>query len=60
MVKTDTKKVIILGAGITGLVTAWKLANAGLSVLIIEKEDTPGRVGKNNKERRGIVRSGSP
>ncbi len=46
MIESVTKKVIVLGAGITGLVTAWKLAKAGRSVLIIEKEDTPGGLAK--------------
>ena len=36
------KKVIVLGAGITGLVTAWKLAKEGYEVIIIEKEETVG------------------
>lgn len=39
-----TKKVIILGAGITGLVTAWKLAKEGYEITLIEKESTVGGV----------------
>ncbi|MBI5403551.1 MAG: FAD-dependent oxidoreductase [Ignavibacteriae bacterium] len=36
------KEIIILGAGITGLVTAWKLAKSGYKVTVIEKEKYPG------------------
>lgn len=36
------KKVVILGAGITGLACAWKLAESGLDVEIIEKEPRLG------------------
>lgn len=39
---TAQKPVLILGAGITGLVTAWKLAKAGRQVTLIEKADYPG------------------
>ena len=31
-------KIIILGSGPTGLITAWKLLERGLDVLIIEKK----------------------
>lgn len=37
-----SKKVAILGAGITGLACAWKLAQAGFDVEIIEKEPRIG------------------
>lgn len=59
MVKTDTKKAIILGAGITGLVTAWKLAKAGVNILIIEKEDTPGGLAKTIKRDGGLYDQGA-
>ncbi len=36
------KRVIILGAGISGLATAWELASAGIPVIIIEKESDIG------------------
>ncbi len=37
------KKVVVLGAGISGLATAWKLSkNPDLEVLVIEKAETPG------------------
>jgi protoporphyrinogen oxidase len=35
-------EAIILGAGITGLATAWKLANEGVKVTLIEKDDVTG------------------
>ena len=33
---------VILGAGPTGLITAWKLLQAGWDVRIIEKKDITG------------------
>jgi oxygen-dependent protoporphyrinogen oxidase len=36
--------VIILGGGISGLTTAWKLAQAGISTLLLEKQSRPGGV----------------
>ncbi|MCG6553344.1 MAG: FAD-dependent oxidoreductase [Candidatus Magnetominusculus sp. LBB02] len=36
------REAVILGAGITGLAAAWKLAHAGYSVTIVEKEDSVG------------------
>ena len=36
------KKVIILGSGPTGLITAWRLLKKGLSVTIIEKNSDSG------------------
>lgn len=38
------KQVIILGAGISGLSTAWFLKKKGFDVLILEKENKPGGV----------------
>jgi len=38
----EKKEIIVLGAGITGLVTAWKLAKSGYKVTVIEKEKYPG------------------
>jgi protoporphyrinogen oxidase len=59
MIKADTKKVIILGAGITGLVTAWELAKAGITVVIIEKEDIPGGLAKTVKKDGGLYDQGA-
>ncbi|MFA6888321.1 MAG: FAD-dependent oxidoreductase [Candidatus Woesearchaeota archaeon] len=36
------KPFIVLGAGITGLATAWKLSEAGLPVIVLEKNNTIG------------------
>lgn len=38
----SNKDIIIIGAGITGLVTAWKLGNEGVNVTLIEKENCIG------------------
>lgn len=42
--------VVILGGGITGLVAAWKLAEAGHRVAIVEKEGEPGGVIKTESD----------
>ncbi|RJP18992.1 MAG: FAD-dependent oxidoreductase [Candidatus Omnitrophota bacterium] len=44
-----TKQIVILGAGITGLTTAWKLvqADADLDVTVIEREPIPGGLAKS-------------
>jgi protoporphyrinogen oxidase len=44
--KREHKKVYILGAGITGLITAWKLINAGREVTIIERDTEYGGLAK--------------
>lgn len=36
------KKVVILGAGIAGLVSAWELRKAGFDVTVLEARDRPG------------------
>jgi len=45
------KKVIILGAGIAGLVAAWELRKAGFDCAILEARSRPG--GRNWSVRRG-------
>lgn len=39
---TDTERVVVVGAGIGGLVTALRLAHAGLDVTVVEAAATPG------------------
>lgn len=39
---TMTKPYGVLGAGITGLATAWKLSEAGLPVIVLEKSNVIG------------------
>jgi protoporphyrinogen oxidase len=56
---TGEKKVVILGAGITGLVTAWELAKAGAKVLIIEKDTVPGGLAKTIKKDGGLYDQGA-
>ncbi|MEN6444818.1 MAG: FAD-binding oxidoreductase [Candidatus Cloacimonas sp.] len=47
--------VIVIGAGSTGLPTAYNLAKAGMKVLVIEAEHCPGQ--GNNKKAIGGVRA---
>ena len=39
---SDNKKIIILGAGITGLTTAYLLSKKGFDVTVLEKRDEVG------------------
>jgi monoamine oxidase len=45
------KKVVILGAGIAGLVSAWELRKAGFECTLLEARERPG--GRNWSVRRG-------
>src|ERR1700745_3511633 len=45
------KKVVILGAGIAGLVSAWELRKAGFDCTLLEARDRPG--GRNWTVRGG-------
>src|SRR5262245_58412231 len=45
------KKVVILGAGIAGLVAAWELGKAGFDCTVLEPRERPG--GRNWTVRRG-------
>lgn len=38
----NDKRVVVLGGGLAGLSAAWKLAEAGVPVQVIEKEEIPG------------------
>ena len=44
MIKTISNEfdVVIVSAGFTGLTAAYKLAKAGKTVCVVEKDDTPG------------------
>jgi len=39
---SDAKGIVVLGGGLAGLSAAWKLAEAGVPVRVIEKEAIPG------------------
>ncbi|MCK4267814.1 MAG: FAD-dependent oxidoreductase, partial [Actinomycetia bacterium] len=39
---TNSKKVIVLGGGLTGLAAAWKLAKSGTNVTVVEIRDSVG------------------
>ena len=43
------KKIVIIGGGITGLSTAWKLAENGKEVIIIESSDSVGGLARSVK-----------
>ncbi|HVJ48681.1 FAD-dependent oxidoreductase [Desulfitobacterium sp.] len=38
----DKYEVIIVGAGLAGLATAYRLAQAGIEVVVVERGDYPG------------------
>ena len=52
------KKAVILGAGPTGLITAWKLLEAGWKVEIIEKNKITGGLCRSWKWKNFIVDTG--
>ena len=43
------KKIIIIGGGISGLSTAWKLSEKGYDVIIIESDKSIGGLAKSVK-----------
>ena len=51
-------KIIILGSGPTGLITAWKLLEKGLDVLIIEKNSNSGGLCRSWKHDEFILDTG--
>ncbi len=52
------KKAIILGAGPTGLITAWKLLEANWDVTIIEKKNISGGLCRSWKRKGFIIDTG--
>lgn len=40
--KIDLKKIVIIGAGITGLALAWKLSRKGFKVIVVERQNFVG------------------
>ena len=53
-----TKKAIILGAGPTGLITAWKLLESNWDVTIIEKQNISGGLCRSWKWNEYFVDTG--
>ena len=43
------KKILILGAGVTGLSAAWKLSEHGYDVKVLDKENVVGGLAKTIK-----------
>jgi oxygen-dependent protoporphyrinogen oxidase len=58
MSKTSKYDVIVLGAGLTGLVTAFYLKKAGKQVLVIDKKEKPGGVIETHRENGFVFESG--
>ena len=58
MEKQLNPKVIIIGAGLTGLVTAHYLIKNGISVTLVEKNSRPGGVIQSIKEQGFTIESG--
>lgn len=50
--------VVIIGAGLTGLTTAFHLKEAGLSLHLIEQRERPGGVIESHSEEGFIYESG--
>ena len=46
------KKAIVIGGGITGLSTAWKLSENGYKVSVIESEKSFGELAKTIKNKK--------
>jgi protoporphyrinogen/coproporphyrinogen III oxidase len=57
-VTLSTKKIAILGAGITGLATAFQLKRDGFEPIIIEKRSKPGGAIETDRERDFLVERG--
>ena len=38
----ETKRVVVIGAGFTGLTAAWRLAESKFSVTLLERDEAPG------------------
>ena len=54
----EKNRAIILGSGPTGLITAWKLLEKGLDVLIIEKNSNSGGLCRSWKHNGFILDTG--
>ena len=42
-----TKTIMVVGGGLTGLSAGYRLAEAGMKVVVIEKERTPGGLARS-------------
>lgn len=40
--KNLSEKIVVIGAGITGLATAWRLSTNGYKVIVLERQNFPG------------------
>lgn len=50
--KTDlVKTIVIVGAGITGLATAWRLSTKGYKIIVIERQKFPGGLAASISEQ---------
>jgi protoporphyrinogen oxidase len=55
---SENNSAIILGAGPSGLITAWKLVEAGWDVSIIEKKNITGGLCRSWKYKNFIIDTG--
>src|SRR5689334_12029277 len=52
------KHVVVVGAGISGLCTAWWLKQSGFRVTVLEKDAEPGGTMKTQTENGWLIESG--
>ena len=52
------KDIIVIGAGLTGLTTAFHAKRQGKDVLVIERDDVPGGQMRSHREGEYIFESG--
>lgn len=55
---TPERKVVVIGAGVTGLTTAWGLRKAGHDVVVLEKSDRPGGSIRSTRHGEYLVEGG--
>jgi oxygen-dependent protoporphyrinogen oxidase len=55
---SDHHTVVIIGAGISGLATAWWLYKAGIDVVLLEQDDVVGGTMKTLRDRGWLIETG--
>jgi protoporphyrinogen/coproporphyrinogen III oxidase len=54
----NSAQVIVVGAGISGLATAWWLHKSGIDVLVLERGDAPGGTMRTVRENGWLIETG--